>query len=186
MWEKRKPFHFIVNKEDHSPGPNEDKRMCDLAEIQSRSGSYFVVQRKGPDSEDFTERMNNMKAMKIKRSPNEIWTNSEVMYAELKTRIEDGGYNEDTVRAMRRGVLKQIEKREWQEDDNSWIAYLDNDGIYRDEVTGEVLNEDGVKRARMEEIGELEKREVYVKVPIEECYENTKANPIKVKWVDVN
>ena len=43
-----------------------------------------------------------------------------------------------------------------------------------------------VKKARVEEMREVKKHNVYVKVPIEECWTNTGKDPIGTRWVDVN
>ena len=40
--------------------------------------------------------------------------------------------------------------------------------------------------ARLDEIQQIRTHNVYVKVPISECYQNTGKYPIKVKWVDIN
>ena len=38
----------------------------------------------------------------------------------------------------------------------------------------------------MEEMKEVNKHNVYIKVPIEECWANTGKEPIGTRWVDVN
>ena len=81
---------------------------------------------------------------------------------------------------------KQINRRTWEEEDRNWIGYLDWDGKYKDEVSGEVLTEEGVIKARKEEMEEIRKHGVYVKVPIEERWRETGKKPIGTKWVDVN
>jgi len=43
-----------------------------------------------------------------------------------------------------------------------------------------------VKRARQEELEEIRKHEVYVKVLVQECWDKTGKGPIGVRWVDVN
>ena len=65
----------------------------------------------------------------------------------------------------RGGILKQLEMRSWDEYDNSWIAYLDWDGNYRDETSGELLDPEGAKEARKEEIKELYKHGARATVP---------------------
>ena len=84
------------------------------------------------------------------------------------------------------GVREQIKKREWEEDDRNWIGYIDANGEYWDEVSGEKLDKEGVIRARKEEMEELCKHEVYEKVPIKECWEMTGKAPIGTKWVEIN
>ena len=48
------------------------------------------------------------------------------------------------------------------------------------------MQPDLIKRAREEELEEFKKKNVYVKVPIEECFEKTGRKPISIKWVYVN
>ena len=43
-----------------------------------------------------------------------------------------------------------------------------------------------VREARKEEMEEFKKHEVYIKVPLQECYERTGAAPIGTRWVDIN
>ena len=58
--------------------------------------------------------------------------------------------------------------------------------IFTDDVTGEILDWDGVVQARAEEIKEFRKHGVHHKVPIKECYDETEKAPIGVRWVDIN
>ena len=60
-----------------------------------------------------------------------------------------------------------------------WRQYWDN-------ISGERLKPDLVTLARAEEMEEVRKHEVYVKVPLSECYDKTGAPPIGTRWVDVN
>ncbi len=55
-----------------------------------------------------------------------------------------------------------------------------------DDVTGEELDPEEVKKARAEEIEFFRNRRVYRKVPIEQCVKRTGKHPIKVRWVDIN
>merc|ERR1711873_169630 len=55
-----------------------------------------------------------------------------------------------------------------------------------DDLSGKPLNPELVKRARLEEMGELAKHRVYEKVPISECWNKTGSGPIGTRWVDVN
>ena len=57
---------------------------------------------------------------------------------------------------------------------------------YWDDLSGRELDPKLVKKARMEEIKEINKHNVYEKVPIEECWTNTGKDPIGTRWVDVN
>ena len=58
--------------------------------------------------------------------------------------------------------------------------------VFYDDVSGEVLDWDGVIQARAEEINEFLKHGVYHKVPIQECYDKTGKGPIETKWIDIN
>ena len=58
--------------------------------------------------------------------------------------------------------------------------------VFYDDVSGEVLDWDGVIEARAEEIKEFHKHGVYHKVPIQECYDKTGKGPVETKWIDIN
>ena len=55
-----------------------------------------------------------------------------------------------------------------------------------DDLSGKSLDRERVKAARVEELGELAKHRVYVKVPIAECWSSIGKEPIGTRWVDVN
>jgi hypothetical protein len=55
-----------------------------------------------------------------------------------------------------------------------------------DDVSGKTLCPKLVKKAREEEMKEFTKHGVYMKVPLEECYEVTGKDPIGTKWIDTN
>ena len=55
-----------------------------------------------------------------------------------------------------------------------------------DDQTGGVLDPKLVRKARQAEIVYLREMGVYGKVPIEECWQVTDADPITVRWVDFN
>ena len=57
---------------------------------------------------------------------------------------------------------------------------------YYDDRTGNSLDPEKVKQARMEEIEEVRKQQVYKMVPISECLARTGRKPIGVRWVDIN
>ena len=57
---------------------------------------------------------------------------------------------------------------------------------YFDNLSGEKLDGEMVKKARAKEMREFAKYGVYKKVPMSECYAKTKKDPIGVRWVDVN
>ena len=55
-----------------------------------------------------------------------------------------------------------------------------------DDISGKELDPKFGRKARMEEMKEVNKHSVSVKVPIEECWANTGKDPISTRWVDVN
>ena len=55
-----------------------------------------------------------------------------------------------------------------------------------DDTTGEELDPELVRQARIEEMEEVRKHEVYEKVPIQECWDSTGKKPVAVRWLDVN
>ena len=57
---------------------------------------------------------------------------------------------------------------------------------YWDDMSGKKLKEDKVKQAREEEMAEVRKHKVYVKVPISQCIKDTGKGPIGTRWVDIN
>ena len=58
--------------------------------------------------------------------------------------------------------------------------------VFYDDVTGEALDYEGVLKARAEEIKEFRKHNVYSKVPLKQCWDNTGKGPIRVRWIDIN
>ena len=59
-------------------------------------------------------------------------------------------------------------------------------GQYYDDISGEALNPQLVKKAREEEMREFKKHGVYTKVDIQEAWRVTGKGPIDVRWVDIN
>ena len=70
------------------------------------------------------------------------------------------------------------------------IAAFDKEGIdtkqYWDDLSGKRLNSELVKRAREEGMSEYRKHGVYIKVPIQQCWDETDKDPIGARWVDIN
>ena len=66
------------------------------------------------------------------------------------------------------------------------IYYVDSTGEFYDEITGRRLLKAEVIKARLEEMQQFAKHKVYVKVPIQQCYDSTGKSPIKVRWIDIN
>ena len=67
-----------------------------------------------------------------------------------------------------------------------WTCSLSNNQEYYDDVTGKLLNKELVLKARIQQLGEVKKFDVYHKVPIQQCWNETGKNPIAVRWLDVN
>ena len=59
-------------------------------------------------------------------------------------------------------------------------------GEFWDDVNGGWLDKEKVLRAREEELGWVKEREVYVKRPLQECWDVTHRAPISLRWVDTN
>ena len=55
-----------------------------------------------------------------------------------------------------------------------------------DDVNGGVLPKEEVEKARSVEMQYLHKQEVYLLVPIEQCFEEARTPPIKTRWLDTN
>ena len=78
--------------------------------------------------------MRDIGGIEVKGNDTIIWTNSEMLSEELQMRYRDGGDDRATERALNRGIVNQIRKRSWEEDDKSWIAHLGWNGQYKYEV----------------------------------------------------
>ena len=57
---------------------------------------------------------------------------------------------------------------------------------FRDDLTGQPLDEKLVREARQKELDYFESKGVWRKAPIAECRRNMGRSPISVRWVDVN
>ena len=55
-----------------------------------------------------------------------------------------------------------------------------------DDVSGVVLDTDGVQKARMEEMDIFRQYQVYTKVSEQESWNVTGKGPIGVRWIDIN
>ena len=63
---------------------------------------------------------------------------------------------------------------------------IDGDTVYRDDLTGQVLDPVLVRAARQKELDFFEAKEVWTKRPLDEARRKTGKPPITVRWVDVN
>merc|ERR1711888_502578 len=68
------------------------------------------------------------------------------------------------------------------------IGFVREDGNkqYWGDLSGKPLIPELVEKARLEELGEIAKHDVYEKVPLDECWKTTGQPPIGTRWVDVN
>ena len=57
---------------------------------------------------------------------------------------------------------------------------------YWDDMSGKKLKAEKVRQAREEEMIEVRKHNVYKKVPIKQCIQETGRGPIGTRWVDIN
>ena len=55
-----------------------------------------------------------------------------------------------------------------------------------DDMSGKELNPQMVRIARQDEMKEFRDHQVYVKVSLAECSQNTGNQPIGCRWVDIN
>ena len=59
-------------------------------------------------------------------------------------------------------------------------------GRFRDDLTGQVLHDETVLKARMVELEFFHSKGVWIKVPVSDARRTTGRAPISVRWVDVN
>ena len=57
---------------------------------------------------------------------------------------------------------------------------------YSDGISGKALDQEGVREARREEMGEFRTHGVYEEVPLTACWNQTGMKPVGVIWVDAN
>ena len=71
-------------------------------------------------------------------------------------------------------------KEDWQEFfEEDWETFVDD-------VHGTPLRADPVRAAREEELQWIRKEDIYVKVPLRQCYEKTGKAPLDTRWIDTN
>ena len=100
----------------------------------------------------------------------------------------------DTQEALRTRGRYYIGSVEESEDNNaSMVMDVPSEEDYEqglaegwDDIDGQELDPEAVKKARAQEMEWCRKMNAYEKRPIVECFEKTKKPPIKVKWIDHN
>jgi hypothetical protein len=90
------------------------------------------------------------------------------------------------VDVVEKGIKQESEMTIMGVEGEAFMAEDSEARQYWDDLSGKELNPKLVKKAREEEMKEVNKHNVYVKVPIEECWANTGKEPIGTRWVDVN
>ena len=63
---------------------------------------------------------------------------------------------------------------------------VEGDKVYRDDLTGQLLDRRPVREARRKELDVFESKGVWTKRAIDEARRRTGKPPITVRWVDVN
>ena len=101
-------------------------------------------------------------------------------------RIEDGAYGVTSktdesvnVSSMSLGSINEIGSL------GPSINSVSN-GQYWDDMSGKTLQSRLVQNARQEEMDEVQKHQVYKKVPIQQCWQETGKGPIGTRWIDIN
>ena len=70
-------------------------------------------------------------------------------------------------------------------EEQQWSQRMQEERLW-DNMSGKQLRTGEVRKARQEEMEDVYKHGVYVKVPISECRKVTGKEPIGTRWVDVN
>ena len=67
-----------------------------------------------------------------------------------------------------------------------WACSFAHNQDFYDDITGKKIKTELVLKARAEQLGEVRKVEVYGKVPIQNCWNETGKDPIGVRWLTIN
>ena len=102
------------------------------------------------------------------------------------------------VQTVLSGLKREMEERKWinsfeeeftgpsPDDYVAWEEQVaESQEVYLDEISGAVLDVEGVRKARLAELDWLRKAGVYKRVPKRLC-EEANQKPLALKWVDVN
>ena len=104
----------------------------------------------------------------------------------LKTQMEIDGEIDEHLSAVGAGPMPHERIDNKDEYYEGWFPETEDQEVVYDSVTGVQLELDKVLKARREELDWVHKAQVYTKVPLEECYNETGKEPITLKWVDRN
>lgn len=123
------------------------------------------------------------------------WTSNSWSVLGQMSKMEKGASEERVCRSILRGLrIQMIEDGVMslnnvgtQVQEENYEEWIDKEGYtYYDDISGSKLDARLVEAARGEEIGEMKKRGIYTKVPVEECWRRSGKKPVGVKFVDVN
>jgi len=140
------------------------------------------------------------------KKPTGIMTNSECIAKRMERKCQglhrhitlvDGRakeaevYPKELCKEIIKGLIEQMEsdKRLIRGGVGAVMPSIDQDYDWEefwDNISGKSLNPESVRKGRAEEMEEVRKHQVYIKVPIQECWDKTGKAPIKTRWVDVN
>ena len=101
-------------------------------------------------------------------------------------------YPDDLCREILLGLMRQMEVDAMMESGEiNMMAkeeknVMEVDGKYGDSISGKELSPELIKNGRKEEMEEVRKHDLYTKVPINECWDETGCEPIGTKWAGVN
>ena len=104
----------------------------------------------------------------------------------LKTQMEIDGEIDEHLSAVGAGPTPHERVEDKEEYYEGWFPETEDQEVVYDSVTGVQLELEKVLKARKEELDWVHKAQVYTKVPLEECYNETGKEPITLKWVDRN
>ena len=84
----------------------------------------------------------------------------------------------------------ELEEKPRHEEHGDWADMSDEDQrnqeVICDDLAGQILQYEHVVRARLNEVEDLKKMEVWETAPLSQCWERTGWKPIRGSWVDVN
>ena len=92
----------------------------------------------------------------------------------LKRELEERG-ELNAVHAYSAGPVLEIPTVDPEGKNRTWMMSM-----------GECFQKEEVEKARSVEMQYLHKQEVYLLVPIEQCFEEARTPPIKTRWLDTN
>ena len=108
------------------------------------------------------------------------------MKAKEDKRSRDLRTKEDHEEQASKYATVEIEDKEGSIRNIMWVCSFATNQDFFDDVTGKKLDKELVLQARAEQIGEVKKFQVYLKVPIQNCWNDTGTDPVGVRWLNVN